>query len=140
MTFLPLEEIKQYENLEGQELNKVKEILAYEVTKLVHGNEEADKALDTARAVFAAGGVSDDMPSTALTDDDFADGSINIIELLVKTKLASSKGEARRLVEQGGVQIDGVKVASFTQTVSKDKFADGVVIKKGKKVYHRVTL
>ncbi len=140
LTFLPLEEIAQYENLEGQELNKVKEILAYEVTKLVHGKDEADKALETARAVFNAGGVSEDMPSTALSEEDFTDGAINIIELLTKTKLAPSKGEARRLVEQGGVQVDGVKVASFTEAVAKDRLNEGVIIKKGKKVFHRVTL
>ncbi len=140
LTFLPLEEIAQYENLEGQELNKIKEILAYEVTKLVHGKDEADKALETARAVFNAGGVSEDMPSTALSEEDFTDGAINIIELLTKTKLAPSKGEARRLVEQGGVQVDGVKVASFTEAVAKDRLNEGVIIKKGKKVFHRVTL
>ncbi len=137
LTFLPLDEIERLAALRDQEINHAKEVLAYEVTKLVHGKEEADKALETARAVFGAGGVSEDMPTTALAAADFSDGAIGVIDLLIRTKLAPSRGEARRLIEQGGVSLDGEKVTSIDQTVPQAAFADGVVIKKGKKVFHR---
>ena len=140
LTFLPLDEIKQYESLTGQELNPVKEKLAYEVTALVHGEAEAIKCLEAARAVFAGGGLSGDMPTTTLTDSDFVDGSITLIDLMLKGKLAPSKGEARRLIQQGGVSVDDVKADKFDLSFAAEAFdGDGVVVKKGKKVYHRFT-
>ncbi len=140
LTFMPLEEIKQYEHLTGQELNPVKEKLAYEVTNLVHGEAEAIKCLEAARAVFSGGGMSGDMPTTALCSDDFTDGSITLIDLMLKGKLAPSKGEARRLIQQGGVSVDDVKADKFDLSFTADAFdGDGVVVKKGKKVYHRFT-
>ena len=137
LTFLPLDEIKQYESLEGSGLNKAKEVLAYEVTKLVHGEDEANKCLDAARAVFAGGGVSADMPTTELTADNFTDGAVSLIDMLVVSKLAPSKGEARRLIQQGGISVDDKKITDFSAAVSEDKFTDGVIVKKGKKVFHR---
>lgn len=138
LTFLPLDEIAKYAKLEGSEINKAKEVLAYEVTKLIHGAEEADKALATARQVFAAGAVSEDMPTTTLSDDDFTDGVITVVDMMIKAKLAPSKGEARRLIQQGGVTLCSEKVTAANATVSVNDF-DGneIIIKKGKKVYHR---
>jgi len=140
MTFVPVEEIKQYESLEGSELNKVKELLAYEVTKLVHGEEEANKCQEAARKVFAGGGVSDDMPTTTLTADDFTDGKIAVADLLVKTKLAPSKGEAKRLITGGGVMVNDKKAEAFDETVEMSAFTEGVIIKKGKKVFHKAII
>ena len=140
LTFLPLEEINEYAKLEGSDINKAKEVLAYEITKLIHGSDEADKALATARQVFAAGAISDDMPTTELTDADFTDGKITVIDMMIKSKLAPSKGEARRLIQQGGVTLCGEKVTALDATVSYEDFEAGeIVIKKGKKVYHRFT-
>jgi len=141
LTFLPLEEIEKMEAWEGSELNKAKEILAYELTKLVHSEEEAEKALEASRALFANGGVSANMPSTEITDDKFTDGAINIIDLMIACGLISSRGEGRRLIDQGGVSVNDVKVASVGQNLTKDDFTDGfVVIKKGKKVFHKAVL
>ena len=137
LTFLPLDEIAQYERLEGSEINRAKEILAFEVTKLIHGEQEAAKCLDAARAVFAGGGVSGDMPTTILTEDAFTDEKISVIELLVAGALAPSRGEARRLIQQGGISIDDVKITDFNTYYEKDAFADGIVVRKGKKVFHR---
>ncbi len=139
-TEVPLEEIAEYEHLEGAALNPVKERLAFEVTKLVHGEEEAVKARDAAKNVFSAGAAAD-MPSTELADGDFADGVITIADLLVKVGIAASKGEARRLVDQGGVSVDDEKVASAVATLDKSRFeGEGVIIRKGKKVFHRAKL
>ena len=142
LTFLPLEEINELEKLEGGELNKAKEILAYEVTKLIHGEEEAKKAQEGARALFGKGANTDNMPSTAITEADFADGEIGVLDLMVKTKLAPSRAEGRRLIEQGGVAVDDVKVASISAKLSLEKDFEKkyVIIKKGKKVFHKVTL
>ncbi len=141
LTFLPLEQIAEYELLEGSELNKVKEILAYEVTKLIHGEEEALKAQETARALFSKGTDSANMPSTNLNEQDFTDGTVSIIDLLVKTSLAPSKGEARRLIQQGGISVNDKKVTDINAGVSIQDIADsGIIIKKGKKVFHKVTL
>ena len=140
LTFLPLEQIDAMDKWEGAELNKAKEILAYELTKLVHGEDEANKALDAAKAVFSAGTMSGDMPSTVLTDDMFTNGSISVIDMLVISKLAPSKGEARRLIQQGGVSVSDSKVSSVDFTVSKADFENGVIVKKGKKIYHKFTL
>jgi len=141
VTFVPLDEIARFENFQGSELNPVKERLAYEVTKIVHGEEAAKAAMDAARAIFAAGSADADMPTTGLTIDDFVDGRIQITDLLVKTKLAPSKGEARRLVDQGGISVNDVKVSSVTESFSSDQFVgNGLIIRKGKKVYHRAVL
>ena len=142
LTFLPLEEINELEKLEGGELNKAKEILAYEVTKLIHGEEEAKKAQEGARALFGKGTNTDNMPSTAITEADFTDGEIGVLDLMVKTKLAPSRAEGRRLIEQGGVAVDDVKVPSISAKLSLEKDFEKkyVIIKKGKKVFHKVTL
>ena len=140
LTFIPVDEIKTYEKLEGQALNPVKEKLAFEVTSMIHGAEEAQKCLDAARAVFAGGGSSGDMPTTVLSADSFTDGSIGIIDLLLSGSLAPSKGEARRLIQQGGISVDNDKVTDFAFSFSSDRFdGDGVIVRKGKKVYHRFT-
>ena len=140
LTFLPLEQINEMDSWEGSQLNKAKEILAYELTKLVHGEDEANKALEAARAVFANGGVSADMPTTELTSDNFVDGSILVSDLLVLGGLAPSKGEAKRLIQQGGILVNDEKVVQFNASVSSDSFGDGLIVKKGKKVFHRFVI
>lgn len=141
LTFVPLSEIEEMAKAQGSEINRVKERLAYEVTALVHGKEEADKALEAARALFAAGGVSDNMPCTTLTEADFTDGAIGAIELLVKTGLVPSRGEARRVIEQGGFAVDDEKVTDIGHTVPRAAFDKGyVILKKGKKTYHKALL
>ncbi|MBQ7669476.1 MAG: tyrosine--tRNA ligase [Clostridia bacterium] len=140
LTFMPLEEIAEYEKLEGSDLNRAKEKLAYEVTALIHGDEEAKKASDAAKSVFSAGGSSENMPTTQLSDGDFADGAINICDLLVKCSLAPSKSEARRLVQQGGVLVNDVKVERFDAVVKPADIGDGLIIKKGKKTFHRIII
>ena len=140
LTFLPLEQIDEMDTWEGSQLNQAKEILAYELTKLVHGEEEAKKAQDSAKALFASGNAAD-MPEVVLTDDDFEEGSIGILRLLVKAGLAPSNGEARRNVEQGGVSVDGDKVTDPKAQLTKDTFAgDGVVLKRGKKKFMKIVL
>ena len=141
LTFLPLEEIDKMSIWEGSQLNEAKEILAYELTKLVHGQEEADKAKAASKALFAGSGDTEHMPTTELTNDDFGGGSIDVLTLLVKCGLAASKGEARRLVQQGGVSVNDEKVAAIETTFGCEQFTgDGVVIKKGKKVFHKAVL
>ena len=140
LTFLPLEQIEEMDKWEGAQLNKAKEILAYELTELVHGKEEADKAMSAAKDIFLGGGDSADMPATALSDADFTDGQIGVLTLLVKCGLAASNGEARKLVQGGGVSLDGEKVADFKLMLDKERFTDGCVIKKGKKTFHKATL
>ena len=140
LTFLPLEQIDEMDTWEGSQLNQAKEILAYELTKLVHGEEEAKKAQDSAKALFASGNAAD-MPEVVLTGDDFEEGSIGILRLLVKAGLAPSNGEARRNVEQGGVSVDGEKVTDPKAQLTKDTFAgDGVVLKRGKKKFMKIVL
>ena len=140
LTFLPLEEIDELAKLEGSELNKAKEILAYQLTELIHGKEEAEKAQETARALFGNKANLENMPSTTLTDDDFTDGEIGVLALLCKIGLTASNGEARRLVTQGGISIDDEKVTDPKATISKDAIANGVIVKKGKKIFHKATL
>ena len=141
LTFLPLEEIDKMSTWEGSQLNEAKEILAYELTKLVHGQEEADKAKAASKALFAGNGDTEHMPTTELTNDDFGGGSIDVLTLLVKCGLAASKGEARRLVQQGGVTVNDEKVDAIETTFGCEQFTgDGVVIKKGKKVFHKAVL
>ena len=138
LTFLPLEQIDEMDKWEGAQLNKAKEILAYELTELVHGEEEAKKAENAAKALFGAGGDSANMPTTVLADADFENGGINILSLLVATGLCPSRGEARRLVQQGGIVVDEKKVESIDESIPQEKFAgDGIIIRKGKKVFHK---
>ena len=139
LTFLPLEEIDEMEKWEGSQLNKAKEILAYELTNLVHGEEEAKKAQEGARALFAGGADTANMPSTELTDDDFQDGSVDLISMLVKTGLVPTRSEGRRAIEQGGVSIDGEKITDIRYTVSKESIPEnGLVLKRGKKKFHKI--
>ncbi len=140
LTFVPLPEIAQYERLQGSDLNRVKEKLAFELTRMIHGEEQAQAALEASRALFLQGGVSDNMPSTALSASDFADGRIDILTLLVASRLAPSRGEARRLVEQGGVAVNDEKVMAATQAFPRSAFAGTFIVKKGKKSYHRFTV
>ncbi len=141
VTFVPLDEIAQYEGLEGAELNTAKERLAYEITKIVHGQQEAEKAQSAARSLFGAGASDANMPKTELDNSEFTDGKISITDLLVKSKLAPSKGEARRLIDQGGISVDDEKISSVTETFEISRFSgDGIVIKKGKKVFHKVVI
>ena len=139
LTFLPLEEIEKMEKWEGSEINRAKEILAFELTKLVHSEEEAQKAQDAARALFIGGGDTSNMPSTKLEASDFVDGEITIIDLLAKSGLVPSKSEARRAIDQGGVEIDGRKVSDIKLKFTKEQLCgDGVILKKGKKSFNRV--
>ena len=139
LTFLPLEQIDEMDKWEGSQLNRAKEILAYELTALVHGEEEAKKAEESAKALFGAGGNNANMPTSTLTDADFENGNINVLSMLVATGLCPSRGEARRLVQQGGVTIDDVKVASIDESLARERFeGEGVIFRKGKKVFHRV--
>ena len=136
LTFLPIEQIEEMERtMEGAELNKAKEILAYELTALIHGREEAEKCLAAAKQLFGGGGAAEDMPETVIPAGEIGDG-INILDLLVRTSLCPSKSEARRLVTQGGVSVDDVKVTDPNGVIAVD---GSIIIKKGKKVYHRVT-
>ena len=139
LTFLPLEQIDEMDKWEGSQLNRAKEILAYELTALVHGEEEAKKAEESAKALFGAGGNNANMPTSTLTDADFENGNINVLSMLVATGLCPSRGEARRLVQQGGVTMDDVKVASIDESLARERFeGEGVIVRKGKKVFHRV--
>ena len=138
LTFLPLEEIDAMDRWEGSQLNRAKEILAYELTKLVHGQQEAEKAQETARGLFAGAGSTEHMPSTELPSAKFEDGKIGAIALLVACGLCPSNGEARRLIQQGGVLVNDRKVADISETFDQADFqGEGVIIKKGKKVFHR---
>ncbi|MBC5717109.1 tyrosine--tRNA ligase [Flintibacter faecis] len=141
LTFLPLEQIDEMDKWEGSQLNTAKEILAFELTKLVHGEEEATRAQAAAKALFVGGGDMSNVPATTLTQDDLTDGTIGVLDLMVKCKLAPSKKEARRLVEQGGVEVNGEKVAAPTVSyTAADLTGEGLLIKKGKKVYHRAQM
>ena len=140
LTFLPLEEIDKMDKWEGSQLNTAKEILAFELTKLVHGEEEAQKAQSAARAIFAGGGSHENMPTTALSDCDFTDGKIGVLDMMLKAGLAASKGEARRLVVQGGVSINDEKVTEPTLTLEKESFGKEIILRKGKKVFHKFSV
>ena len=139
LTFLPLEEINKMDAWEGAQLNQAKEILAFELTKMVHGEAEAQKAQDAAKAIFSSGNAAD-MPSATLAGDDFKDGAIDILGLLVKSGLASSRSEARRAVEQGGVSVNGEKVADIKVSYRPEDFGNGMVLKKGKKSFRKILL
>ena len=140
LTFLPLEQIEAMANWEGSQLNEAKAILAYELTKLVHGQEEADKAQTAAKALFGGGADDSDMPTTALMAEQLTDGSIAILDLLLACKLAPSKSEARRLVQQGGVFVNDEKVPSIDVKFTADGLKAGLKIRKGKKVFHKATM
>jgi tyrosyl-tRNA synthetase len=141
LTFLPLEEIDKMDKWEGSQLNTAKEILAFELTKLVHGEEEANKAQQTARALFSGSGNLDNMPSYTLSKDDLTDGKIAVNDILFKAGMTKSKGEGRRLIEQGGVSVNDKKVASAVETVCAEDFSDGsIIVKKGKKVFYKIIL
>ena len=137
LTFLPLEEIEEMSHWEGSQLNKAKEILAFELTKMVHGEEEAAKAQEGARALFGAGADTANMPTTQLSEEDFTNGEIAVLDLLLKTGLIPSKGEGRRLIQQGGLTVADEKITDPAKTFSKIAFENGLVIKKGKKVFHK---
>jgi len=139
LTFLPLSEIEKMENWEGSQLNEAKEILAYELTALVHGKEEAEKAKESARSVFGAGDASN-MPTATVDDDCFKDGEVDLITLLVAGGLCQTRSDARRNIEQGGVTVNGEKETDFKKTYTKDNFGDGIVIKRGKKNFRRVVV
>jgi tyrosyl-tRNA synthetase len=133
LTFLPLEEINKMDSWEGNQLNTAKEILAFELTKLVHGEEEAKKAETTAKAIFAGAGSHENMPTTILSNDDFTDGKIGVLAMMVKASLAASNGEARRLVQQGGVSINDQKITDPSYSLSTSDFINEIILKKGKK-------
>ena len=141
LTFLPLDEIEKMESWAGSQLNRAKEILAFELTQMVHGTEEAEKAQASARALFGGGANAENMPTTEITAADLTDGAINILDLMLKAGLIPSKGEGRRLVQQGGVSVDDAKVSDISKTFTAADFEKGhVIIKKGKKVFHKVVL
>ncbi len=138
LTFLPMDEVRRLGALEGAEINKAKEVLAYEITKIVHGEDEAKKAQDAARAVFAGGGQSDDMPTTTYSQADFEAGK-DLISILVDTKLAATRSEGRRLITQGGITVNDVKITAFDKVFGMDDLSDGkLIVKKGKKIFHQV--
>ncbi|MCD7722384.1 MAG: tyrosine--tRNA ligase [Clostridiales bacterium] len=140
ITFIPLDEIKQYEKLQGSELNAAKEVLAFEITKLVHGQEKAQAAQAAARALFGGGKDNSDMPATALTQADFTGGQVTVVELMLKANMIKSRGEGRRLIEQGGVSVGEHKVADPFEALSESDFQNEIIIRKGKKVFHKFTL
>ena len=141
LTFLPLEEIDKMDSWQGSQLNTAKEILAFELTKMVHGEEEAVKAQTAARALFAGGADNSNMPSTTVEDSDFDEnGKISVLDLMIKGEMIKSKGEGRRLVQQGGITVNDEKVVDAYMSVSKDALQEGVIIRKGKKVYRKFTL
>lgn len=140
LTFLPLEEIDKMDSWEGSQLNEAKEILAYELTKLVHGEEEAQKARTASHALFAGGSDDSNMPTSQISVQDLTDGSIGILDLLALTGMVPSKGEARRLVIQGGISVDDVKVEAIDKRISETELKEGIKVRKGKKVFRRITL
>ena len=140
LTFLPLEQIDEMDKWEGSQLNQAKEILAFELTKLVHGEEEAAKAQEGARALFAAGASTENIPAFELSEEDFTEGTIDILSILNKSGLAASRSEARRNVEQGGVSVDGNPVKDIKAVYSREQFGDGMIVKRGKKNFKKIVL
>ncbi|SJZ54661.1 tyrosine--tRNA ligase [Eubacterium coprostanoligenes] len=140
LTFIPMSEINEYAKLEGAELNKAKEVLAYSLTELVHGKEEADKAQTAAKALFAGGSDDSNMPTTTVEDADFEDDKVTVLSLMIKAGMIKSNGEGRRLIQQGGISVNDEKITDVFTAVSKDDLANGIVVKKGKKVFHKFTL
>lgn len=140
LTFIPMSEINEYAKLEGAELNKAKEVLAYSLTELVHGKEEADKAQAAAKALFAGGSDDSNMPTTTVEDADFEGGKVTVLSLMIKAGMIKSNGEGRRLIQQGGISVNDEKITDVFTAVSKDDLTNGIVVKKGKKVFHKFTL
>ena len=140
LTFIPMSEINEYAKLKGAELNKAKEVLAYSLTELVHGKEEADKAQTAAKALFAGGSDDSNMPTTTVEDADFEDDKVTVLSLMIKAGMIKSNGEGRRLIQQGGISVNDEKITDVFTAVSKDDLANGIVVKKGKKVFHKFTL
>lgn len=139
LTFLPLDEIEKMESWQGSQLNKAKEILAFELTKLVHGEDEAMKAQNAARALFAGGSDNSDMPTTVLANADFTDGEISVLDMMLKAAMIKSKGEGRRLIDQGGVSVNDKKISGALTALKVSDFEKDVIIKKGKKIFHKFT-
>jgi len=137
LTFLPLEQINEMDGWEGSQLNRAKEILAYELTAMVHGEEEAKKAEESARALFGSGNAAN-MPTCEVSDADYTDGAIDVISLLVKSELVPSRSEGRRAIEQGGVSVDGEKIFDLKKAYTKEQLVDGIVLKRGKKKFVRI--
>ena len=139
LTFLPLEEIQKMEAWEGSQLNQAKEVLAFELTKLVHGEEEANKALEASKALFAGGGSLENMPTTELSDEKFEEGAVDIITMMVEAGMVKTRSEARRAIEQGGVTVEGEKVTDIGMKFTKEDLSgEGKIVKKGKKVFNRI--
>lgn len=139
LTFIPMDEIREYEKLEGAQLNKAKEVLAFELTKMIHGEDEANKAQDAAKALFAGGSDNSNMPTTVLADEDFTDGEITVLDMMLKAGMIKSKGEGRRLIDQGGVSVNDEKVNGALTTLKLTDFDNEVIVKKGKKMFHKFT-
>lgn len=139
LTFIPMEEINEYAKLEGAELNKAKEALAYSLTTLVHGEEEADKAQAAAKALFAGGADDSNMPSTVIDKADLEDGKITLLSIMTKAGMIKSNGEGRRLIQQGGVSVDDEKISDVFHAVTAEQLEKGIIVKKGKKVFHKFT-
>lgn len=137
LTFIPMEQINEYAKCEGAELNKVKEVLAFELTKMIHGEDEAVKAQQAAKALFAGGADNSNMPTTTLTDNDFADGEITVLDMMLKANMIKSKGEGRRLIDQGGVSVNDEKVSGALTALKVSDFDKDIIIKKGKKMFHK---
>lgn len=137
LTFIPIEKINEYSELQGSEINKAKEILAFEVTKLIHGEDEAIKAQEAAKALFEGGSNNSNMPTTTLADSDFTDGKIAVLDMMIKSNMIKSKGEGRRLIDQGGVSVNDQKVENALAELEKSDFSKQIIIKKGKKTYHK---
>lgn len=140
LTFIPMSEINEYAKLEGAELNKAKEALAYSLTELVHGKEEADKAQAAAKALFAGGADDSNMPTTEVEQSDLEDGKVTVLSLMIKAGMIKSNGEGRRLIQQGGISVNDEKISDVFTSVSADELKDSVIVKKGKKVFHKFTL
>lgn len=139
LTFIPMDEIREYEKLEGAQLNKAKEVLALELTKMIHGEDEANKAQDAAKALFAGGSDNSNMPTTVLADEDFTDGEITVLDMMLKAGMIKSKGEGRRLIDQGGVSVNDEKVNGALTALKLTDFDNEVIVKKGKKMFHKFT-
>ena len=137
LTFIPMEQINEYAKCEGAELNKVKEVLAFELTKMIHGEDEAVKAQAAAKALFAGGADNSNMPTTTLTDDDFTDDEITVLDMMLKANMIKSKGEGRRLIDQGGVSVNDEKVTGALTALKASDFDKDIIIKKGKKMFHK---
>lgn len=140
LTFIPVEKIEKMDKWDSSRINEKKEILAFDLTKLIHGEEEAKKARDVSLALFSGGGDDSHMPTTKISETDLKNGSIMLPELMVRCKLVASKAEARRLIQQGGVSVNGVLADSLERAVTKAELADGVKLRKGKKVFQKVII